>query len=46
LPVVDPLAVAATVLGFVGMAALAGIVAMMIGRRLDPNRFLRIGSDS
>jgi putative ABC transport system permease protein len=45
LPVVDPLAVTVTVLGFALVASLAGVVAMMIGRRLDPNRFLRIGSD-
>ena len=44
-PVVAPLLVAATAAGFIIVVALAGAIAVAIGRRLDPSSILRMGAE-
>ncbi|MDQ2699673.1 MAG: ABC transporter permease, partial [Actinomycetota bacterium] len=44
-PVVAPLLVAGTVAGFILVVALAGAIAVAIGRRLDPSSILRMGAE-
>ena len=45
LPAVVPLAVAVTAAGFILVVALAGAIAVAIGRRLDPSSILRMGAE-
>jgi putative ABC transport system permease protein len=45
LPDIVPLAVAATAAGFILVVALAGAIAVAIGRRLDPSSILRMGAE-
>jgi putative ABC transport system permease protein len=44
-PSVVPLAVAVTAAGFILVVALAGAIAVAIGRRLDPSSILRMGAE-
>jgi putative ABC transport system permease protein len=45
LPTVEPLAVAVAAAGFILVVALAGAIAVAIGRRLDPSTILRMGAE-
>jgi putative ABC transport system permease protein len=45
MPDIVPLAVAGTALGFILVVALAGAIAVAIGRRLDPSSILRMGAE-
>ncbi len=44
-PTVVPLVVAVTAAGFILVVALAGAIAVAIGRRLDPSSILRMGAE-
>lgn len=44
-PTIDPLLVAGTAVGFILVVALAGAIAVAIGRRLDPSSILRMGAE-